>query len=186
MSTAEAGYTFDDLWDFPDDGKRRELIDGVLYVTPMARPRHQLVVGWLTYRFAEWAEEHGGYIFPGVNVDFDDRTHLEPDLAFLRPGREIGDGIGLDKAPDLVVEVSSPSTKRYDTGLKRQRYAAEGLPEFWFVDLDRDEIRVWRLAERSPEEIALHRPAVYGRGDRIEVRAAPGLVIDVGDILDRP
>ena len=111
-------YTLDDLWDFPDDGQRRELIDGVLYVTAAARTRHQWVVGYLTYIFWDWIEHHGGQVFPGCNVDFAPDTHFEPDIAFLRPGREVGDVLSLLEPPDLVVEVSSPSTKRYDLGIK--------------------------------------------------------------------
>ncbi|MGH8904012.1 MAG: Uma2 family endonuclease [Egibacteraceae bacterium] len=179
-ASAEHLYTVDDLWGFPDDGKRRELIDGVLYVTPMARSRHQRVVGWLTHRFAEWIEEHGGDIFPGVNVDFDRRTHLEPDVAFTRPGREIGDVLSLEEPPDLVIEVSSPSTKRYDLGVKRDRYAQERTPEFWFVDLDRDVVLVSVLGEGGYAD-----PIVYPRGDLIRTKVAPGLTIDVDDILSR-
>ncbi|MGH8896271.1 MAG: Uma2 family endonuclease [Egibacteraceae bacterium] len=177
---AEHLYTVDDLWDFPDDGKRRELIDGVLYVTPMARTRHQIVVGLLTHRFWDWKEEHGGEVFPGVNIDFDRRTHLEPDVAFTRPGREIGDVLSLEDPPDLVVEVSSPSTKRYDLGVKRDRYAQEGTPEFWFVDLDRDVVLVSVLGEGGYAD-----PVVYRRRDVIRTKVMPGLAIEVDDILNR-
>ncbi|MDP9405894.1 MAG: Uma2 family endonuclease [Actinomycetota bacterium] len=179
MSTgSDIRYTVDDLWDFPDDGKRRELIDGVLYVTPMARSRHQRVVGWLTYRLAAWVEEHGGDVFPGVNVDLDERTHLEPDVAFVRPGRDVGDVLSLHEPPDLVVEVSSPSTKSYDVGVKRDRYADAGAPEFWFVDLDRDTVLVSRQTDAGYAD-----PVTYARGDVIRTEVAPGLVIDVDDIL---
>jgi Uma2 family endonuclease len=175
---AETRYTLDDLWDFPDDGQRRELIDGVLYVTPAPRSRHQRVVGWLTHRFAAWVEEHGGDVFPTVNVDLDEGTHFEPDVAFVRPGRPVGDVLSLLEPPDLVIEVSSPSTKRYDLGVKRDRYGKEGAGEFWFVDLDTDTILVSVLAGRAYAE-----PAAYRRGDRIAVGVAPGLRIDVDDIL---
>lgn len=174
----EPRYTINDLWDFPNDGQRRELIDGVLYVTPLARTRHQRVIGRLTYRFIDWAEEHGGEVFPGVNVDFDRCTHLEPDVAFTRPDRKIGDVLSLHEPPDLVVEVSSPSTKGYDLGVKRDRYAQEGAPEFWFVDLDRDVVLVSVLAEGGYAE-----PVVYGRGEVIRTKVMPGLAIDMDDIL---
>lgn len=64
-------------------------------MTPIARTRHQAVVGWLTYRFAQWVEAHGGVILPGCNVDLDAGTHLEPDVAFVRPGRDVGDVLAL-------------------------------------------------------------------------------------------
>ncbi len=69
-------YTLAEIYDFPDDGKRYEIIDGVLHVTPEARLRHQWVIGRLTTRFTLWVEEHGGSVFPGCNVDFAIDTHL--------------------------------------------------------------------------------------------------------------
>jgi Uma2 family endonuclease len=175
---AHQGYTVEDLWDCPDDGKRRELIDGVLYVTPMARTRHQLVIGWLTHRFGEWVEAHGGQIFPGVNVEFDQHTHLEPDLAVLAPGRETGDVYSLVEAPDLVVEVSSPSTKSYDLGVKRERYAQERAAEFWFVDLDAETVAVSVLTDAG-----YAKPRIHGHGAAIEPTRLPGMRIELDDIL---
>ena len=173
-------YTLDDLWDFPDDGQRRELIDGVLYVTAAARTRHQWVVGYLTYIFWDWIEHHGGQVFPGCNVDFAPDTHFEPDIAFLRPGREVGDVLSLLEPPDLVVEVSSPSTKRYDLGIKRDRYGQYGTPEYWFVDLDRDVILVSVLAEDGYGETV-----IYRRGDVIQTKLMPGLAVEVESVLKR-
>lgn len=173
-------YTLDDLWDFPDDGQRRELIDGVLYVTPLARARHQLVVFELVYPFGGWTKRHGGQVFPGCNVDLERGTHLEPDVVFLRPGREVGDVLSLTEPPDLVVEVSSPSTKRYDLGVKRDRYAQYGIPEFWFVDLDGDVILVCVLTEGGYAETV-----IYRRGDVIHTQVMPGLEIHVDDVLGR-
>ena len=75
-------YTLADLDTFPDDRRRYELLDGILHVTPLARRRHQFVVGRISYRLAAWAEVHGGTVYPGVNVNFAGDTHLEPDVAF--------------------------------------------------------------------------------------------------------
>lgn len=178
MST-ETRYSLTDVYErFPDDGKRRELIDGELFVSPLALRGHQLIVAWLTHRFMAWVEVNGGQLYPGVNVDLADDTHLEPDVAFVAPDRApTGDGLSLSEPPDLVIEVSSPSTKRYDKGRKRERYATAGLEEFWFVDRDRAEILVWDLAAGQAE------PTTYRRGDRIATDVAPGLAIDVADVL---
>jgi Uma2 family endonuclease len=172
-------YRNDDRWDFPDDGKRRELIDGVLYVTSAPRRRHQWVVTMLTYRIMEWIEQHGGKVYPTVNVDFEPYTHFEPDVAFIRPEHDDGlEGLGYDFPPDVVVEVSSPSTRRYDLGVKLERYGREGAPEFWFVDLDSDEVLVHRL---RPEG-GYGEPERYGRGDSFTSPQLPGLTLDVGDL----
>lgn len=178
---AGSRYTLSDVYTFPDDGKRREIIDGVLYVTPEARVRHQLIVGWLTYRFVGWTQQNGGYVFPGVNVDLDEGTHLEPDVAVVGPGRELGDLLALQDAPELVVEVSSSSTKSYDTGLKRARYAAAGVEEHWFVDLDEDVVSVSVLQKSG----RYGEPVSYGSGHTITSHALRGLAIDVDELLDR-
>ncbi|MGI8573960.1 MAG: Uma2 family endonuclease [Egibacteraceae bacterium] len=180
-STTERRYTFNDLWDFPDDGRRRELIDGVLYVSPQARVRHQYGVGRLTYRFNFWVDWHGGAVFPGANLDFAADTHLEPDVVFLRPEHLTLEGLSLTEPPDLVIEVSSPSTRRYDLLEKRAAYERFGVPEYWFVDLKVDKVFVYLLVDGRYGE-----PVVHGRGDVITTAQAPGLVIDVDDVLGPP
>jgi hypothetical protein len=55
-------YTLADVYDFPDDGQRYELLDGALYVTPLARVRHQGVVAQITFRLMQWADIHGGNV----------------------------------------------------------------------------------------------------------------------------
>ncbi|MGI8573959.1 MAG: Uma2 family endonuclease, partial [Egibacteraceae bacterium] len=142
-SITQRPYSFEDLWDFPDDGRRRELIDGVLYVSPQAQVGHQRAVSVLTRRFGGWVDEHGGEIFPGVNVDLAIDTHLEPDVVFLTPRRSFAEGLSLTEPPDLVIEVSSPSTRRYDLVEKRAAYERFGVPEYWFVDLKVDKVFVY-------------------------------------------
>ncbi len=178
---AERHYTVADLDDFPDDGQRREIIDGVLYVTPAARVRHQWVVGEIFARLHEWTTTHGGYVLPGANVDIVG-AHLEPDVVLLAPGRVLTDTVSITDAPELVVEVSSPSTKAYDMGPKRARYAREATAEFWFVDLDRDVVLVSRLAgERWYGEPESFRP-----GDMLTTPLLPGLVLPVAEVLAFP
>ncbi len=179
---AERRYTVADLGGFPDDGKRREIIDGVLYVTPSPRIRHQWVVGEIFARLRAWTGSHGGHVLPGANVDVAEDTHLEPDVVLLAPGRALPDTVALREAPDLVVEVSSPSTSAYDTGPKRSRYARAGTAEFWFVDLHREVVVVWRLAgERWYGE-----PLSHGRGDVVTTPLLPGLEVPVRELFDFP
>jgi Uma2 family endonuclease len=173
-------YTVADLEHFPDDGRRYELIDGVLYVTPLARRRHQWVVGRITHRLTVWTERHGGTVYPGVNVTVAADTHLEPDVAYDRS--EDTSGAGFDAAPDLVVEVSSPSTQHIDLGVKRERYAAEGAAEFWFVDLDLDEIHQFTGDEGG----GFGPPAVHRRGAQFSSPLFAGLLFDVDDLLGGP
>jgi Uma2 family endonuclease len=168
-------YTLADIYAFPDDGRRYEIIDGVLHVTPLARRRHQRVVMRLSYHLEGWAEEHGGTVYPGVNVDLADDTHLEPDAVYSTS--EDTTGLAFTHAPELVVEVSSPSTKSYDLGAKKARYVAEGVVEFWFVDLDQDTVtRFTRAGDETR----------HARGEQVRTPLLPGLVLDVDDLLGPP
>lgn len=183
METTQAtdltGLTLEDLFDFPDDGLRRELIDGRLYVSPHPRLPHQRIVLRLSRIFADYADEHGGEVFPGCNVDPSRGNHFEPDVVVLAPGFDgrLTD-LSVASAPSLIVEVSSPSTKLYDLNVKRDAYERQGVPEYWCVDVDLEEVRVFRLADGRYGE-----PAVVGRGEHLEPLLLPGLVVPVDGIF---
>lgn len=162
-----------DLDDMPDDGRRFELIDGALLVSPMARRRHQRVVARLTTELELWSRAHRGATYPGVNVDLDERTHLEPDVAWSAD--ESDAGLAFATTPELIVEVSSPSTRSFDRGIKRAAYLASGAVEVWLVDL-----RV-EVIERHTETAA--DPVVLVRGDVVTTPLLPGFEVAVADIL---
>jgi Uma2 family endonuclease len=84
-------------------------------------------------------------------------------------------------APDVVVEISSPSTRRLELVRKRELYERFGVPEYWYVDLDADRIEVYRLAEgRYPV------PALLIRGQRLESPLLPGFGVGVDEVLGPP
>jgi Uma2 family endonuclease len=161
-----------DLDRFPDDGRRFELIDGALLVSPLARTRHQRIVARLTTELELWSREHGGATYPGVNVDLDERTHLEPDVAWSR--QEIDDALSIG-APELVVEVSSPSTRAFDRGIKRMAYLAAGVVELWLVDLETGVVE-----RHTPERTG---PVVLGRGEDVTTPLLPGFRAAVDVLL---
>lgn len=168
-----ARWTREDLERFPDDGHRRELVDGHLLVSPLARRRHQAVVTLITVALHRWAEAHHGIVYPGVNVDLARDTHFEPDVVWTSDTDL--DGPGLPATPELVVEVGSPSTHRYDRGIKRERYLASGAREVWLVDLEREEVEVHRSATEEP--------TVLRRGDTLTTPVLPGFAAAVDDLL---
>ncbi len=178
----ERGLTRADLDRFPDDGLRRELIDGELFVSPHGRLRHQELILRLGSRLLAYAEERGGRAAAEPNVDFSQTTHLEPDIALVLLGRHDRAGYkGFEGAPNLVVEVSSPSTRRYDLIRKRAVYEREGVPEFWFVDLEHDQIQAYRLDDGRYGE-----PLIADRGDTLTSPLLPGLALDVNAALGPP
>lgn len=164
-----------DLDNLPDDGRRFELIDGALLVSPLARTRHQRVVTRLATELELWSRAHGGAAYAGVNVDLDERTHLEPDVAWSR--REVDDTLSIG-APELVVEVSSPSTRAFDRGIKRATYLAAGVVELWLVDLERD------LIERHAADRT--EPVGHSRGEDVTTSLLPGFRVAVDAVLGAP
>lgn len=171
-TTRERRWHREDLDGFPDDGHRRELVDGRLLVSPLARRRHQAAVLSIARALADWADEHGGAVYPGVNVDLAADTHLEPDVVWASD--EDTSGAGFVTTPELVVEVGSPSTHRYDRGVKRTRYLSSGALEVWLVDLERSEIEVHRRDGTT---------STHALGDHVTAGPLPGFRAAVADLL---
>jgi Uma2 family endonuclease len=179
MAGQQRTYIYDDLADFPDDGLRRELIDGELIVSPSPVKRHQRVVANLTADLVAWCRAHGGEAFPApLDVKFSERTVLEPDVLLLTADQLGGDPRYVDVSPALVVEVSSPSTRRTDLVRKRRVYEREGCAEFWFVDLDAERVEVYRL-----EGDGYGPPLVIERGAALRSPLLHDLTLDVDAIL---
>lgn len=174
--------TWDDWLALPetDDGRRYELVDGQLVVSAAPGYRHQRVLNVLQTHLTNWSWEHGGQVLPGpFDVYVTEGNYYEPDLLFVRDERRhLFEERGLAGPPDLVVEVSSPTSRQRDEGVKRLRYGEAGVSEYWFVDLDRDEVVVHRL---GPDGYG--QPDVYRPGDALESTAAPGFVLAVDELL---
>jgi Uma2 family endonuclease len=160
------------------DGKRREIIADELVVTPAPRRAHQRVVMDLGTILNTFVRAHElGELYPGpVDVLFAEGDYLEPDLVFVLRGRhEVLTDRGVEGPPDLVVEVTSPSTEERDRGFKLERYRLYGVPEYWVVDPEARTIDVWRFGEGTGEPLTLEaddflRWAPMEGGPRLEVR----------------
>src|SRR5438067_7715755 len=138
-------WTYAEFARLPSDSNRYEVIGGELYVTPAPGMSHQRIVTDLTFALEAHVRAHElGWVFVGpVDILFGEGDYLEPDLVYVRPERRgIVTERGLEAAPDLVVEVLSPSTSKRDRTLKRDRYRHFGVPEYWIVDRDAGEIVV--------------------------------------------
>ena len=139
--------TYEDYLTFPDDGRRHELIDGEHFVTPAPIPRHQLVLHQLSVELELWLREagSGAILFSPIDVVFDDTTVVQPDLIWIsEERRSIVTEKNVHGAPDLVVEILSPSTRRTDEIIKRKLYGRFGVREYWLVDPEIETVKVWR------------------------------------------
>ena len=140
--------TYDDFLLFPDDGKRHELIDGEHYVTPSPNTKHQRVSGNLYFLMRAWLEEHpiGQVFYAPFDVVFSRFDVVEPDLLYVSNERmkEIVTAQHVTGAPDIVVEIGSPGTRKRDETIKRRLYERSGVSEYWVLDPDLDVVRVYR------------------------------------------
>ncbi len=129
--------TADDLDGFPDDGKRREIIEGVLYVAAAPSRFHQEVQIRLIVQIGPLVKENrSGSIFAApVDVRLSDHDLVQPDLIFIRRDR-LGfyQGNTVRGAPDVVMEILSPTNRGYDLIEKAQLYERHRVPEFWIFD----------------------------------------------------
>jgi Uma2 family endonuclease len=144
---ASVKFTYEDLLNFPDDGKRHEIIDGEHYVTPSPNTKHQSVVGKLHVSIATYLERHAiGAIFVApFDVVFSDLNVVEPDLLYIsRERRDVLTDQHVRGAPDLVVEVLSPGTRKTDEITKRKLYEGFAVSEYWIVDPELDTVKVYR------------------------------------------
>lgn len=176
----QTGLTYEDLVAFPEDNFRREIIDGELIVTPAPGRSHQDAVLELGARLLAYSKDHGGkaYVAPR-DVYLADDSVVEPDVMFVTATRlERDEERFIRGAPDLVVEVSSPSTRRIELVRKLELYQRFGVAEYWFVDLDADRIEVYRL-----EEGAYATPGLLQREEQLDSPQLPGFSIPVDDLL---
>jgi Uma2 family endonuclease len=130
--------TYDDLVQMPDDGMRREVLEGELIVNPAPRRDHQEVVanlGWLLQKFLRASGWGRVYTHP-VEVYLGRYDIVQPDLVVIRDSRLSiyrPEGI-VTEPPDIVVEILSPSTRGIDLVRKMALYARSGVPEYWIAD----------------------------------------------------
>ena len=140
--------TYDDFVLFPDDGQRHELIDGEHYVTPSPNLKHQKILGSLHLAIGGWLENHPigqAYLSP-FDVVFTRFDVVEPDLLYLSNERAAAvlTDANVQGAPELLVEIGSPSTRKRDETIKRHLYEHAGVSEYWIVDPEVDVVRVYR------------------------------------------
>ena len=151
---------------------RHELIGGAHFVTPTPIPRHQLLVGRLSFEIELYLRAHPGIgqLF-GVPLDcvLSDHDVVEPDLILIADDQmDILTDKNVQGAPALVIEVLSPSIRRRDIGIKRQLFDRAGVREYWIVDGK------------------LNRMAIHRRNADGMLTPAGELKAESGDILTTP
>lgn len=122
-----------------------ELIDGEIVMTPVSVPRHQLILARLCSPvYDAVTRQHRGLVLSGpLDVWFDEANIMQPDIIVLLNDRlgQVTDKL-IEHAPNLLVEVVSPTSRVRDRSLKRTRYARFGVPEYWLVEPEANAIVV--------------------------------------------
>ena len=170
LKETEAAYrikkiTVDDFYAMPENWKG-ELIDGVLYSMSTPRYLHQMLAKLIGRQMDEYVREQKGdcLVLPlpvDTQLDCDEYTMLEPDITVLCDRSLLRKGI-IYGAPDLVIEILSPSTRRKDCIIKLKKYMDAGVKEYWTVDPEAERIHVYRMDARVF-------PEIYNFGDKVPV-----------------
>ncbi len=149
--------TYDDYCLLPDDGKRYEIIDGELFVTPSPRRSHQKVVTRLTSYLNEFAERTGcGEVYVArFDVVFSLFDVVEPDILYVsKEHASVLTEKNVQGAPDVVVEVLSETTSARDGSIKHKLYARHGVQEYWLIDPDKLTAEIYRCGAQGLEPAA--------------------------------
>ena len=150
--------TYDDFVLFPDDGQRHELIDGVHYVTPSPARKHQAIVWNLTLLIGNYLRERpvGRAFSAPFDVVFSEFDVVEPDLLFVSSARlhDVLTTKHVRGAPDLVVEIGSPTTRKRDETIKRRLYERFGVSGTWVIDPEVESVHVYRRTDEGYARVA--------------------------------
>jgi prepilin-type processing-associated H-X9-DG protein len=180
----EAKITWEDLERMPPDGMRHEIINGEHVVNAAPNLFHQDVSRNLEMILLNFVKEHRlGKIYDSpVNVLFGDGSVVDPDLVFVgNDRRSILKRKYIEGAPDLIVEILSDSTRRYDEIAKRALYERFGVTEYWLVDPDACTVKVYR---RGASGSYGHPVLVTAAEDKtLTTPLLPGLTIDLAEVF---
>ncbi|MDO4617337.1 MAG: Uma2 family endonuclease [Lachnospiraceae bacterium] len=175
-------YTIEDYRSLPDD-QRAELIDGVIYLMTAPATLHQLIAGEVHYQIKAFIKQKGGKCLPfiapvDVQLDRDERTMLQPDVLICCDADLVAPE-NIFGAPDFVLEVISPGTKRKDFTIKLSKYQNAGVREYWIVDPYKKMIFVYFFESETCC------PGLYPIDAAVPVNIYNGeLMIDLTDVLD--
>jgi Uma2 family endonuclease len=140
--------TYEDYVLLPNDGKRYEILDGELTVTPAPSTKHQTASGNLFVLLSQYIKERdlGKLFHAPIDLILESTSVLQPDLLFVSKARQhLITERAIEGAPDLVIEILSPTTSRTDRVTKAQIYARHSVASYWIVDPERQAIEIYLL-----------------------------------------
>ena len=172
-------YTIDDIYSLPD-GERAELIDGKIY--NMAPPSfiHQKLINKLSQKITNYIDSKVGSceLVPApfaVFLNADDKTYVEPDISVICDKNKLTDR-GCIGAPDFIIEIVSPSSRKMDYSKKNALYSEAGVREYWIVDPAKERTTIYRYEEDAA-------PMIFAFEQTITVGIYGDLNITISELL---
>ena len=173
-------HTIDDIYALPD-GQRAELIDGVIYAMTPPNRLHQKLVGELCFSLQNYIKSNSGNcdVYPApfaVFLTADDNTYLEPDISVVCDKNKLTDK-GCNGAPDFIIEIVSPSSRKMDYSTKMTLYANSGVREYWIIDPVKERTTTYKFEEDAA-------PSVIPFTQPVEVGIYSNLSITISELLE--
>jgi Uma2 family endonuclease len=182
LPTTHRRMTACEYFELPEGPPYFQLVHGELFMSPSPVIRHQKVLLKLARASGNFLDNQplGEVIMAPSDVELGGGDVYQPDLYFVSHARlEILDKQGAKGAPDLVVEILSPSTAQLDRQMKREVYERAGVREIWFVDLWDEQVEIHRFpgSDGAPTVTTLR------TGDRLTTALLPGWSFAVANLL---
>lgn len=169
-------HTIADLYCDTTEAERVELIDGQYYHMPMVNTLHQQLMSEISSQIYSYIHDRGlpDQIYYGrFGVFFDDYNMVEPDISVIQDKAKLSDR-GCEGAPDWIIEIVSPGSRRMDYMIKLFTYRTTGVREYWIVDYAKDMVMVYNFEQNEME--------TYTMADKVPVGIYDNLVIDFAEM----
>ena len=171
-------YPIDDIYALPE-GQRAELIDGQIYSMAPPKRIHQRLVHQFERIIGNYiVEKHGDCeVYPApfaVFLNADNKNYVEPDISVICDKNKL-DEYGCNGAPDWIIEIVSPGSRKMDYNIKLFKYRTAGVKEYWIVDYEKNLVMVYDFQNEDGDD--------YTFSDTIQVGIYPDLVIDLSSII---
>ena len=174
-------FTYQDYLQFPDDGKRYQIIEGELHMTPAPVPYHQRISRNLEIILWDFVRNKnlGEVYYAPCDIVLTEENVVQPDIFFISKEREhiIGEK-NIQGTPDLIIEILSPGTEELDRKLKVRLYEGFGVREYWLVDPERKEVEVLMLTPEGYSRFGIF-------GESLSSPLLQGLVMNLSEVFQR-
>ncbi len=180
--TQERTYIIDDIYALPD-GERAELIDGQIYYMAPPTRKHQRIAGEIFAIIREYIRVNNSScevdIAPfAVFLNKDDMNYVEPDISVICDKSKLTDK-GCSGAPDWIIEIVSPGSRRMDYFTKLFKYRTSGVREYWIVDPDRKRIAVYDFESEDTQDYTFSESVKAGIYDDLFINFS-----DIAELID--